>query len=402
MKLQNAILGIAVLFMFACEPEEPGAPSNGNQNQTSTELNTGTISQSAQNVLKISSKIQELESIGFGRPSILIGGFGFAGGRSIPTNGRTLEDDSLSNDEWDELPLELQELIEEIEAKEDQINELDEKLESTTDQAERDQIETDIEGLEEEIDELETKLEDDWDDFLFDEVDFEDDYYLEDCEYTSCAKEEFTENSDGSYTWVIDYGVDGCEEHDGYRLRGKMTETYTEDDNGFSGTIVYENFGDDEYMMSGTENFNGTHEDFEDSLDFSGSYTYSENLVVTIEDEIFTITASGTEKFDNQGFTEEYNARYEASDGDFAEVKTTKPLYFSDACESQDVFEYVSGVEEVKYQEDGESGEFITDYGNGTCDNILTITEDGETYQIDAEEEDWDEDDEIGDDDGDD
>ena len=387
MKYLSGIFGFVLLTLVACGPEDEIVNPDNSGNQTGTDLNTGTVSESAQDVLRISTKIQQLERFGFGRPSILNSGFGLAGGRSIPANGRILEDDSLSTDEWDEMDQELLELFEALEELEEQIDALDDQLSNTNDEAERDQIESDIEQLELELEEIEEQIEELWDDH-----DYEDDYYLEDCEYTSCAAEEFTENGDGSYTWVIDYGDDGCEEYDGYRLRGKMTETYREDENGFSGTIVYENFGDDEYMMSGTENFSGTHEDFEDSLNFSGSYTYSEDLVVTIDGEVFTVQSSGTETFDANGFTSTFTERYEASNGDYADVKTTTPLYFSFACEEQDVFEYVSGVEVISYQEGSESGELITDFGDGTCDNILSITEDGETFQVDAELEDWDDD----------
>lgn len=404
MKWLNGIFGIALVFMFACGEDDPIVDP---QNNGTTNLNTSSnVSESAQDVLQIEGRMQALESIGFGRPSILSRGFGFEETSSL-FSGRVRDDEGPDNDqddeEWEdwELDEETMALLEKIEALEQEIDSLDLQIDFTEDEQKVADLENTIEELEEEIEQLEEQLDEKIEAFEEEHGEF----YIEDCEHTSCAQEEFTENSDGSFTWVLDYG-DGCEEYDGTVLKGKIIETFTDDENGFSGTIVYENFGesdgDEEYIINGTETFSGSFESDDDDEE-RGSYTYSESLQITVDGETFTVTGSGTETFDSLGYTLEGKSRYEASNGDFAETEITTPLYFSHDCENDDVFEPVSGVEETTYNEGGESGDFVIDFGSGTCDNIITITENGETYQIDLEEEDWDEDDEDDeDDDGDD
>ena len=44
---------------------------------------------------------------------------------------------------------------------------------------------------------------------------------------------------------------------------------------------------------------------------------------------------------------------------------------------------YVSGRERIQYKQDGNSGEFEIDYGDGTCDNIIVIYENGKIFKID-------------------
>ncbi|WP_422358615.1 hypothetical protein [Reichenbachiella sp.] len=225
----------------------------------------------------------------------------------------------------------------------------------------------------------------------------------EECEWTTCATETFEENSDGSYTWTLDYGVDGCEEY-GYFMKGKLIETFVENGNEFSGTIEYVGFGDEYSTMTGTETFSGTWEDSgnsEDSTewDYSGSYEYTEDLTYLYkEDDVeeeYTLKASGKETYDEEGFTQdEGEYTYTASNGDFFSGVISVPLYYSYTCDSdfEDswVFVDVSGVENFSYQEGDESGEFSINYGDGSCDNIISITENGETYDVDLGEE-WDE-----------
>jgi hypothetical protein len=52
---------------------------------------------------------------------------------------------------------------------------------------------------------------------------------------------------------------------------------------------------------------------------------------------------------------------------------------------SYEIWNYymISGKEKVTYTTNGQSGEFIIDYGNGEIDNIATITENGISFKID-------------------
>lgn len=225
----------------------------------------------------------------------------------------------------------------------------------------------------------------------------------ETCEWTTCATESFVENADGSYTWTLDYGPDGCEEND-YFMKGKLVETYAEDGNKFSGTIEFFDFGDEFSIQNGKQIFSGTWEDsgnLEDSTGwaYAGTYEHEEDLVYTYKDdeveETYTVVSSGKQSYDKTGFTvtqEEYT--YTASNGESFSGSVTSPLFYSYACESEDensyIFVYVSGAEAYTYEDSEGSGQFAIDYGNGACDNMVTITENGESYEIDLGKE-WEE-----------
>ena len=332
------IITICTTTFFACQQDNSVTPDLS-VNDPSTTVQT----QSAQNTLRVMSSIQDMDRLGFGTPSLFSRGVGFemaggiAGGRTLST-ARINSDSETGEDDW----------------------------------------------------------EDDWGD--------EDDY---ECEWTTCATEEFTENADGSFTWTLDYGVDGCEEH-GYFMKGKIVETYTEDGNTFSSTTEYIDFGDEEYTVNGTSTYSGTYEDpveTTDSLDwdYSGTYSFKENLTIAYADETYSVEAEGSESFDKNGFTSnEGFTNCTSSNGDFFQTVISTPLFYSYSCEQttsvEYIFAFVSGVETTTYQEtveDGstETGEFSIDYGDGTCDNIVTITENGvsETVDLGKEwEEDWD------------
>ena len=54
-----------------------------------------------------------------------------------------------------------------------------------------------------------------------------------------------------------------------------------------------------------------------------------------------------------------------------------------------DVFIAVKGIEAISCTENGETEEFVMNYGDGTCDNKFTITVDGVTTEYDYDDENW-------------
>lgn len=348
MKRLILIFGIFLTVFTACQ-EDQVAPS-GDQNPTNQK------SEAAKEVLNIISGMKGFDRLGFGSPSVFTGGFGLSSTGSV--NGRQLSTARMQSD--------------------------------TTDNGGGDGGGGSGEG---------------------------DDHFDGECEWTSCAEQTFTENADGSFTWILDYGTDGCEEY-GYTIKGKIIETYKEDGNTFTSSIEYVNFGDDFYLMNGTSSYSGTwsEPDFgagEDTLMFSysGSYTYAEDLMITTKDsvdgvlveETIKLEASGSESYDEKGSTtNEGFSKYTLSNGDFYNTTISTPLYYSFECDTDlengsYVFVYVSGVESTSWQEGTESGEFSVNYGDGTCDNIITVTENGESYDVDLGEE-WEDDWEEGED----
>lgn len=225
---------------------------------------------------------------------------------------------------------------------------------------------------------------------------------LEQPEWVTCARQEYVESGE-NYTWVLDYGEKGCTDGE-YLMKGKMTETYTQKDGTFTSTIVYTNFGDNSYSMNGKTVYSGSHawpENEEDSTAYSGFFEYSEDLQITFTEdgktEKYTVVSSGRERYNEKGFTtEKEESKVQFDNGDFYERNVGKPLVYSFDCESNDdkpsewIFTYVSGTESNTYKEQGEEGQFSIDYGIGTCDNIITITENGNTYTLDLGK-DWEE-----------
>lgn len=356
------IFAICTTTFFACQKDAPELP----------DLNLGTTnvqSQSAQNALRVMSSIQELDRLGFGTPTFLRSGIGMELSGSAE-NGRTLSTARTTSD-------------------------------STT-------------------------VGDDPDDDDWDEED-EDDH---ECGWTTCATEEFIENADGSFTWILDYGEEGCEEN-GYFMKGKIVETFREDGNTFESTTEYFNFGDDEYSTNGTSTYSGTFTEPADSLEtliaeYSSTYSFTENLTIAYEDETFSVESEGTETENQFGSSQDSGfTKCTSSNGDFFHSEIIEPLYYSYACEYGEieggennadslateeiyepgemdfVFVYVSGIENIMYQEMSDigetiSGDFTIDYGNGECDNIVIITENGvsETVDLGQEwEEEWEEED---------
>ncbi|MFY0608555.1 MAG: hypothetical protein JXR10_17695 [Cyclobacteriaceae bacterium] len=242
-----------------------------------------------------------------------------------------------------------------------------------------------------------------------------------------CFIETWEEDGAGNYRFTLDFG-DGCE-FDGELFKGKLIETGSYTDNSFSATTLFDNFGGEDWSINGTESFNGTwegfdfddedfdedydDEDFEDEdWDYSMEYEFTLDLneiyvdfQYTEDDNEVKITveteykADGKEREDENGFIiESNNESVVLNTGEEFHSTVDAPLVYSYACEDEaDVWIPVEGIESGSYTFEGESGTYSIDYGDGTCDNIVTYTENGEFEVVDLgdfwEDEDWDEED---------
>ncbi|MFY0601570.1 MAG: hypothetical protein JXR03_17980 [Cyclobacteriaceae bacterium] len=231
----------------------------------------------------------------------------------------------------------------------------------------------------------------------------------------ACYKEEYTEDENGNYTWVVDFG-DGCDLEGEEFLKGKIVSSGTFTDNTFSDMTEYIGFGGEDWEMNGKESSAGTYTfgtDTTDWEDFSSTYEFNSAIELTFteefdedstgtssETETISWKSSGKESFDEFSFTvESMEDSFEASTGEAYNSTVESPLVMNFECEEEDVYTFVSGIESGTYSYDGESGAFSLNYGDGSCDNIVEVTEDGETFEIDFSdewEEDWEE--ECGDD----
>jgi hypothetical protein len=221
--------------------------------------------------------------------------------------------------------------------------------------------------------------------------------------WESCAEITETENPDGSITITYDYG-EGCDEGWGdytYRMWGKYTMTYlydfTETETSYAGSyyfaMSYENFGGsysyEDYTynwgMEGASEYEGSSEYNWNTLKFSGHYTHSDDMAYTQDEDTYNYSSLGDTEY-NQKRSVTKLANYLFSNGDnFYSSEVIKPLIFKFNCQNDDdyVFTYVSGRERIQWSHEGESGEFVIDYGDGECDNIIIIIENGKKIKVD-------------------
>ncbi len=218
-----------------------------------------------------------------------------------------------------------------------------------------------------------------------------------------CLIETWEEDEDGNYTYILDFG-DGCDYY-GEFMKGKLVETGNYTPNNFSSSATYTGFGGEDWSIDGTYNYSGTWEDAsvispDDSVwVYNASYTFEADLTESYtvfdstsnEEEVITLDyeSSGSEKMDQDGYTVESRAEsVTRSTGESYTSQVDTPLFMNYNCE--DVWIFVSGVESGTYTHEGESGSYSINYGDGTCDNIIFLTENGVTEEIDLGEA-WDE-----------
>ena len=104
-----------------------------------------------------------------------------------------------------------------------------------------------------------------------------------------------------------------------------------------------------------------------------------------------TYVAEGSEEMDENGY--KINSRTESIDistGESFNTQIDVPLYYDFECDEEDIWIFVSGQESGSYVIGDESGTYSINYGDGTCDNIVTVTENGISQEVDLGEE-WEE-----------
>ena len=113
----------------------------------------------------------------------------------------------------------------------------------------------------------------------------------------ACYTETWEDDGQGNYTFTLDFG-DGCDFY-GEFLKGKLVETGTYSETGFTSNSTYTQFGGDDWMIDGTQSYSGTWNESEESGEgeggegeereewedrdyfYSASYEYSADLTET-------------------------------------------------------------------------------------------------------------------------
>lgn len=226
--------------------------------------------------------------------------------------------------------------------------------------------------------------------------------------WTGCAEITEVENPDGSFTVTVDYG-EGCEEVDEYFkifMFGKYTEISRFFDETpelsigggvlnqgrFEGVTVYENFGSEidgwRSTMNGESQYANSFEHFfsesEGAFKIIDKNSYQDALTIETSSEDFSEMANvisnyeevyeETEGSEPTITVNKADYEYVSAESSFSS-KVVEPLVLKFECEEQDddifIEIYVSGIEEITYDDET----FTIDYGNGACDNLVTITD---------------------------
>jgi hypothetical protein len=218
--------------------------------------------------------------------------------------------------------------------------------------------------------------------------------------YWTCATVTEFDNGDGTRTTVYDYG-DGCNEY-GSLIRGKITYIWKNEGDDYYSKVLYDHYYSYGMEMNGYSEYSFTSDGnsyFEydssgiknDSADspvvnfyWSGASTGKDDMTVILDSgEKYAYSSNFSNKWENSSSTVlegEYVYTSETEGYEYHYL-VTLPLFYNYEC--PDTWIPVSGIETIHYVDPDETYDFLIDYGNETCDNLATVTENGETSVID-------------------
>lgn len=190
-------------------------------------------------------------------------------------------------------------------------------------------------------------------------------------------------------TKTIDFGEEGCEGRDGRVRTGKIIITIEgeRDEPGFKRTITLEDFTVDTIQIEGTRVMtyvSGTDTEKEYNATLTGGkMIFPDGTEATRESDRTRIAT-----FDEEGEKSQV-ARYGTASGLNKEgltysnvVDETTPILSLSTCREEGIFAPVSGIMTINIE--GESEKTI-DFGDGTCDNLVIITQDGVSEEVEID-----------------
>jgi len=231
--------------------------------------------------------------------------------------------------------------------------------------------------------------------------------------WVSCAVITQTENPDGTTTYITDYG-DGCIEGSGdyqYLMHGKLTSTYKYNNTKAGSVYVYdyfsrtkmENYGGSyfyngdtsSWMNNGRSTYSGSSSYDTADQTFSGNYTWSDSSKYGYEKDTYVSNSYGNVVYNEKKSVTSASHYEYATGAEYYSTTVILPLVMDYSCNSFAASTtaslrcvmpatYVSGRERIEYSRDGVAGSFEIDYGDGTCDSIITIYENGKIFKIDV------------------
>ena len=213
-------------------------------------------------------------------------------------------------------------------------------------------------------------------------------------DWETCANFAIIGNQDGTFTVVLDFGEDGCVE-DGNLIKGVVAFTGSETENSGEFKVAFENFSETpvDQEIENPFSINGFYEGSysKDSIpndsiyeSYMDRYTeiFSESFEINYDDGFQEkFVAEGEVASNDNGFVvHKQNFHGSNSDGDTFTGVVVNPLVFDYSCEG--VYIYTEGTEAYEFNGEGA----IVDYGEGECDNVVTIGQEGITVIIDLDQ----------------
>jgi len=219
--------------------------------------------------------------------------------------------------------------------------------------------------------------------------------------YWTCANVTEYDNSDGTHTTIYDYG-EGCDEF-GSLTKGTITYIWRNEGSDYYSKVLYDHYSSWGMEMNGYSEYsfesNGSSYVEYDSTglisDSSSFYTGvafywmgtskgNDTITVTYDTgEKYSYTSNYSNKWDENSYTVlegEYSYISEPY-GYSYHYLVSEPLISNYAC--WNTWVPVTGIESIHYNDLSETYGFTIDYGDGACDNLATITENGESSVID-------------------
>ncbi|TVZ56262.1 hypothetical protein OD91_1544 [Lutibacter sp. Hel_I_33_5] len=199
---------------------------------------------------------------------------------------------------------------------------------------------------------------------------------------TKCGTRTKEDTANGKIV-TIDFG-DGCERKNGKEFSGKIIITYVKADDSFSKTVTFENFAVDGNPVTGSKSITKVKE----NANGNPEKTHTTDITVTVEDGVNIVKkgtkvkekTAGADTKDIEDDVYSISGSWESvnKEGVAKTATITTNLRREGTCKH-----IVSGV--IAITKDGAS--FTLDFGDGTCDNIATLTDaDGNVEEITLKE----------------
>ncbi len=198
---------------------------------------------------------------------------------------------------------------------------------------------------------------------------------------TRCA--EITHDTENN-TITVDFG-DGCEGPGGKVRAGKIIITYTDRKYipGAEWVYTLENYSVNEIALEGIKTITNVSVSLDDNLSFNkvltgGKATWPDGSSATRE-----VNKTVTWVRESNPINDEFHVEGEASgvskDGVAYEIDILSTLIYKRMCRREGVHVAVQGLKSITK---GDS-EVLIDFGDGECDNTVTVTKEGESQVVD-------------------